>query len=121
MENSATQPAHLTNGGRLRVGGKPGNKGGTGRPPNELRAGFRQKLPAELRALQRQVKKLEKLLAESENVYHIERLINARARVVEFLAKYGVGTTITETDTEGRDAPRPFTFRINSPRDGDDN
>lgn len=99
-------------GNRLRVG-NPGNKGGTGRPPNELRAGFRQKLPAELRALQRQVKKLEKLLAESENVYHIERLINARARVVEFLAKYGVGTTVTETDTEGQDvAPRHFTLGI---------
>jgi hypothetical protein len=35
VENSVTVAGR--NGGRLLAGGKPGNKGGTGRPPNWLR------------------------------------------------------------------------------------
>lgn len=104
------------NGGRLRNGGT--NKGGTGRPPNVIREGFRKNLPAEVRKLRAHVREIEqqiKALAplredetkeedrHTKRVYDLERLMRARMQLVEFLARYGIGTTLTETDTKGND------------------
>ena len=40
----------------------------------------------------------------------------SRKEYTDMCAKYGLGTTITETDTEGNDVP-PFTFLFDSPAD----
>lgn len=120
------------NGGRLRNGGT--NKGGTGRTPNIIRKGFRTKLPTELRKLQAhvrdieaQVRALEPMRDRAEGdarhtrrIHDLERLMRARMQLVEFLARYGLGTTITETNTEGEDI-KPFTFVIDSPNGDDSN
>ena len=34
-----------------------------------------------------------------------------RMKAIDILAKYGLGTTNTETDTEGNDAPRQIIIR----------
>lgn len=36
----------------------------------------------------------------------LEKLNRAEQRLADFRGKYGLGTTVTETDTEGRDAIR---------------
>jgi hypothetical protein len=108
------------NGGRLRNGGT--NKGGPGRTPNIIRQGFRDSLPNEEKKLRAHVREIEKLTKELEalrdledkptsrltqRIYDLERLMRARGQLMEFQARYGLGTTHTETDTEGNDAPRP--------------
>ena len=44
-----------------------------------------------------------------------------RMQALEFLARYGLGTTVTETDTAGNDAVKRFTFTIASPIVDSDN
>jgi hypothetical protein len=119
------------NGGRLLTGGVRGNKGGTGRPPNVIRQGFRKDLPTEARKLRAHVREMEKLVKELEPIrakedkdaskittrlHDLERLMRARMQLAEFLAKYGLGTTVTETDTEGNDVPRPGILTIEERR-----
>ena len=107
-------------GGALRNGGT--NRGGTGRPPNVIRAKFRQDLPTEVRKLRAHVREMEKLVKELEPIrekeekessrlttrmHDLERLMRARGQLADFLARYGIGTTVTETDGDGNDVPRP--------------
>jgi hypothetical protein len=104
------------NGGLLRNGGT--NKGGTGRPPNVIRQGFRKDLPSEARKLRAHVREIEKHIRALEplrdneekdeakittKIHDLERLMRARMQLAEFLARYGLGTTMTETDTAGND------------------
>jgi hypothetical protein len=79
-------------GHRLRFGkGIGGKKGRSGRPRNEVRDLLVKEFAAQIPQLKRDVKsgKLD------------------RIRFAEMCAKYGLGTTITETDTEGNDVTRP--------------
>lgn len=78
------------NGGRLLLGGKPGNKGGPGRPPSTIRAVAREEF-ADL------IPELVKI-ARSKTSSKADK-----CRAIDLLGKYGLGTTVTETDTEGRD------------------
>jgi hypothetical protein len=75
-------------GGKLKRGG---TNPGAGRPRSEVRAMLVKEFVAQLPQLKRDVKagKLDRL------------------KFAEMCAKYGLGTTVTETDTEGNDAPRP--------------
>lgn len=77
-------------GGMLRVGGKPGNKGGPGATPSVIRERLRG-------SFQKRIWVLEQI-AEDPHVSTADRM-----RAIDLLAKYGLGTTVTETDTEGRD------------------
>lgn len=78
------------NGGRLRRGG--GAPPGPGRPRKEVRnlllAEFLEQLP-----------KLKSEIGKPGKI--------TRKEFADLCAKYGLGTTITETDTEGNDAERP--------------
>jgi hypothetical protein len=96
-------------GGVLRQGGT--NKGGPGRPPSAIRATLRQ-------SFEERVKVLE-AIADGEVAYKLrsdgEKMSAAdltkvipsvadRLKAMDLLAKYGLGTTSTQTDTEGNDA-----------------
>jgi hypothetical protein len=84
-------PSH--GGGLIRRGSLPGNTPGTGRPPDELRARMRGSLDQRMHV--------------AEEVLDDPRAAVAdRLRALEFLAKYGLGTTTTTTDTKGND-PAP--------------
>ena len=80
-------PAHGR--GRLRKGGKPGNKGGTGRPPEALRIKSRQLFDKWLEWAAKQA---------SESAPDA----NLMMQIGNTAAKYGLGTTFTPTDTEGK-------------------
>ena len=86
-----TQPGK--NGGRLRVGGTNKN---AGRPPSAIRAQMRG-------ALAKRVKIAEQI-ADDTHASQSDRI-----RALDFLAKYGLGTTQTQTDADGNDAPPPAT------------
>ena len=104
---SAVMPGR--NGGTLKRGGAiPGAKPGAGRPPSELREKMRGSLAQRIQIAEQ--------IADNKKSSDADRL-----RALDFLAKYGLGTTITETDTEGNDAPKPFTFRIDKPGDDSGN
>jgi hypothetical protein len=77
----------------LRRGGT--NKGGTGRPPSVIREKLRG-------SFDKRVKVLEQI-ADGK----LAASVADRLKAIDLLAKYGLGTTVTETDTEGNDAPRP--------------
>lgn len=79
------------NGGWLRNGGT--NKGGPGRPPSKIREAARDGFEALLPTLVK--------VAKSPKESTTDRL-----RAIDLLAKYGLGTTITETDTDGNDVAR---------------
>lgn len=114
-------------GGALRNGGT--NKGGPGRTPNVIRAKFRADLPTEARKLRQHVRDMEKTaaaivatFAEIPTVAQLRErlaleagLFTARRQLADFLAKYGIGTTFTETDNEGNSVRKPFTFTIATP------
>lgn len=74
------------NGGLLRVG-NPGNKGGTGRPRDAVRATM-------LEALDKRVATLERLADSDDPAVQI--------RAIEALAKYGLGTS-NELDSRVKD------------------
>ena len=76
--------------GALNSGGTPGNKGGTGRPPSEIRERMRGSLADRLRIAEE--------IADNKKSNDSDRL-----KALDFLAKYGLGTTNTQTDTEGND------------------
>lgn len=97
-------------GGALKPGGTRGNRGGSGRPPSVIREKCRG-------AFWKQVKLLEQI-AEGEALaivkdatgretdMRVSAPIAERLKAVDLLGKYGLGTTTTETDTEGNDAIR---------------
>jgi hypothetical protein len=89
VESSGTMMPGRFGGSLRRGGGNPKRNGG--RPRNEVRAMLVNEFVAQLPQLKREVKagKLD------------------RIRFAEMCAKYGLGTTITETDTEGNDVTRP--------------
>lgn len=76
--------------GAIYQGGIPGNKGGTGRPRSEVRAA----------ALEGADIAIPKLIAIVRDVKSDKNEVTAAAKV---LLQFGLGTTTTETDTEGRD------------------
>ena len=76
------------NGGTLRRGGR---NPGSGRPRSAVRAMLVDEFVALIPGLKRDVK-AGKL---------------SRKEFADLCGKYGLGTTVTETDTEGNDAPRP--------------
>lgn len=76
--------------GALLSGGVPGNRGGLGRPRTELRERMCGSLAQRL--------KIAEQIADNPKSADSDRL-----RALDFLAKYGLGTTMTETDTEGND------------------
>ena len=84
--------------GRIRRGSLPGNTPGTGRPPSIIRERLRG-------SFEQRVKILESI-ADDEEAPPSERM-----KAIDILAKYGLGTTNTETDTEGNDAPRQIIIR----------
>lgn len=90
------------------AGGKRGNKGGTGRTPKEMRDKMRYSLAQRIWIAEQ--------IADDESASNRDRM-----QALEFLARYGLGTTITETDTEGNDAAQRFTFVIDSPIVDSDN
>ena len=63
-----------------------------GRPPSAIRASMREALDERL--------KLLASFADDPNLAPLERM-----RALDMLAKYGIGTTQTATDTEGDNAP----------------
>lgn len=70
-------------GGALLPGGVPGNRGGTGRPQNELRAAMRASLEARLYIA-------EKIL-DDPNASNSDKL-----RVLDWYARYGIGSATIE-------------------------
>jgi hypothetical protein len=103
------------NGGQLIRGGKKG-----GRTPNIIREGLRKNLLKTARRMEQRVREMAEMI-EQRKAWHRrrgeeeqsnrlledqERLLNAEHRLAEYLAKYGIGTTITETNTQGYDAIR---------------
>lgn len=89
----APKKVEQPHGGALYAGGVPGHRGGTGRLPSRLRQAMRQALAERLH--------IAEAIADDETGSASDRL-----RALDFMAKYGLGTTITETDTEGKDKAR---------------
>jgi hypothetical protein len=85
-----------SNGGLLRSGGT--NKGGSGRPPSAIRERLRGSFEDRVRVLE-------------EIADDTDAPMSDRMKAIDILAKYGLGTTSTETDTEGNDAPRQIVIR----------
>lgn len=78
-------------GGWLRRGGSNGGAGG--RPPSAIRATMREALADRIPILE--------AIADDPKASVADRM-----KAVDLLGKYGLGTTVTETDTEGHDAIR---------------
>lgn len=79
-----------SHGGALLSGGAPGNAGGTGRPPSELREKMRGSLEERLHVAE--------AIADNPQSSDTDRL-----RALDFLAKYGLGTKQEVTGKD--DAP----------------
>jgi hypothetical protein len=123
------------NGGMLRSGGTIGRKGG--RTPNVIREGLRKNILKTARRMEQTVRDIEGVIArrnarflneitaekdepmkkqleleyERLTLDDLERLLSAQKTLSDFLAKYGIGVTFTETQGNGEDVPRP-TFYI---------
>jgi hypothetical protein len=86
-------------GGRIPLGAHPGNTGGkkgrSGRPTSAVREACRAAFDKRIHLL--------KKIADGKLVADMAE----RLRAIDMLAKYGIGTTVTETDTEGNDVERP--------------
>ena len=80
--------------GKPFVSGDPRVKPGPGRPPSAIREALRASFSERLGILAK--------LADDEDLAPAERM-----KALEMMAKYGMGTTTTVTDTEGNDAPSP--------------
>ena len=86
----------MPHGGALKLGGNPGNAGGTGRPPNEVRRALRAVL-------------------ETRGLDVVQEIINNpavdpgdRLRAVELAARYGLGTSDqVSSDVTVREAVTP--------------
>lgn len=93
------------NGGRLRNGGT--NKGGPGRPTSALREKLRGSFKRRVKILEEiadgDAVQIVKDAQGHETDMRVSAPIADRLKALDLLAKYGLGTTITETDTEGND------------------
>ena len=125
------------NGGTLRRG-NPGNRGGTGRPPNVIRAGLREAIPVEVAKLEANVARIEALVAEFEALDRSaegepedskaalerresrlrsfmtlqERLISARSQLLEYRTRYGLGTVQANEHSGPEGEPIPFAVEL---------
>ena len=82
-------PIPQAHGGAIHAPGNPGNKGGPGRPPSEIRLACREHG-------YRQIANLGKLVDKLESG-DIEMSVTEQTRLSEALNKYGVGSTIAYT------------------------
>lgn len=88
------------NGGRLLPGGKKGNRGGSGRPPDKIRAALRKAFDERIPLLM--------ALAESDD--------DAVAmKAMDMLAKYGLGTPTAAVDSEGNQTDIPLMAFVQAP------
>lgn len=117
-------------GGLLRRG-NPG--GGGGRTPNIIREGLRKNLLRTARRMEQRVTAIAELIELRKARYvkalegkgedlvlaadyseralaDQERLLAAEKMLADFLAKYGIGMTFTETNADGTDVPRPVIY-----------
>ncbi len=76
--------------GALLTGGVPGNKGGTGRPPNEVRALARELGYRSLGALDKVLAKIEAQLEEGKSI-NTDLLL----KIADHTNKFGLGTRDT--------------------------
>ena len=96
------------NGGTLLPGGKPGNKGGIGRPPSAIREHLRGSFAERVKVLES--------IADGEPIVRVrlpdgsesESRISAspadRIRAIDMLAKYGLGTQVeVPVDKDGEE------------------
>ena len=87
--NKVVNKVAAPNGGQWNAGGTPGNKGGTGRPPSEIRQVCREKGYDAIQVLAGMLEaheSKETLLSPTEAI-----------RLADVLSKYGVGSTIQYT------------------------
>lgn len=91
-------PVRESNGGLLRIG-NPGNVGGPGRPPSDIRAQLRG-------SFVERIDQLERIADGGQGVY-------PQLRALDVMAKYGLGTTseVTLDDVRGRLARTLDTIR----------
>lgn len=82
--------------GMVYSGGVPGNKGGTGRPPSEIRKLFRSDLMETREILVRHMAATEKCEECGRNGIRDTDLI----RLADFYAKYGIGTAKSGVDPD---------------------
>lgn len=94
QESATRTPRHGK--GRLRTGGKPGNKGGTGRPPSAVRAVLRQAFEDRIPLLA--------AIASGESSG-----ISDQLKALDILAKYGLGNKI---ELEGAEGAPPIRFEV---------
>lgn len=97
-------------GGALKPGGTKGHRGGGGRPPSIIREKCRTAFWKQLKLLEQiaegEALEIVKDATGRETEMRKSAPISERLKAVDLMAKYGLGTTVTETDTEGNDAPR---------------
>lgn len=99
------------NTGRFQTGTDPrrgaGKKGRSGRPPSVIREKLRGSFAKRIKILEQIADGTAivnvKLPDGSESKTLVSAPIADRIKALDMLAKYGLGTTITETDTEGND------------------
>lgn len=95
--------------------GNPGNRGGqkgrSGRPPSKIREKLRGSFLKRIKILEQFAdgEIVYKIRAEGEKpdmavLLKLAPTPSDRIRALDLMAKYGVGTTNTMTDTEGNDA-----------------
>ena len=93
---SPAEPGALVpqpHGGQIRRGAQPGtNRGGTGRPPSELRRKMRGSLEDRLHIAEE--------IADSPTAAYSDRM-----KALDFLAKYGLGTRQEVTGEDGAAIP----------------
>jgi hypothetical protein len=87
-EKTGSRVVPMPHGGAVRTGGNPGNKGGTGRPPNEIRARMREGLSAALDLV-------DKMMEEPDQLSPAQKL-----QMVDLLARYGIGAKVDVTTDE---------------------
>lgn len=83
-------------GGALLSGGVPGNKGGNGRPPNEIRALARDLGYRSMKIIEKEVERLEKLVAEGKPLP-----INLVLQISDQANKYGLGERVENLYPQG--------------------
>lgn len=97
-------------GGALKPGGTKGNKGGPGRPPSLIRAKCRGAFARRIKLLaeiaEGEALEVVRDATGRETTMRKSASVADRLKALDLLGKYGLGTTVTETDTEGRDAIR---------------
>jgi len=83
-------------GGALNSGGTPGNKGGTGRPPNEIRALARDLGYRSMKIIEKEIERLEKLVQDGKPLP-----INLVLQISDQANKYGLGERVENLYPQG--------------------